>query len=74
MEGLLNIGNKHESFTLLFGVLAVLTSVFFFLQKFAIIQFVVDITDETYMFFFGGLCFFCGIVMLLSTLGFIGTK
>ena len=70
----MNVGSKHESLTLLLGVISVIITVLFFLQKFQIIQFAFDISDENYMFFFAGLSFLCGVAMLLSTLGFIGTK
>lgn len=66
--------NKHEPIALITGVLGTLVSVLFFLQKFNIISLSFEITDITYMYFFAGLALFTSLVLLFTTLGFIGVK
>lgn len=67
-------GNKHEPIALVIGVIGVIVSVFFFLQKFNIIATAFEITETTYMYFFAGFTLFAGIILLSTTLGFIGVR
>jgi hypothetical protein len=69
-----NMGNRHEPIALIVGVIGVIVSVFFFLQKFNIISMAFEVTDMTYMYFFAGFTFFAGIILLFTTLGFIGVR
>ena len=68
------VGNTYEPFAILMGVVCILTSVIFFLQKFEFISLSIEIPDLTLLYFFAGLGFLSGIVHLLASLGFIGTK
>ena len=69
-----NMGNKHEPIALVLGVLGTVIGVLFFLLKFNIITIAFDITDTTYMYFFAGFALLASIILLFTTLGFIGVK
>lgn len=75
MTGMIsNVGNSHEGIALVIGVLSIIVSVFFFLQRFQIINFNFNITDEFYLYGFAVSTFISGFILLLMTMGFIGTK
>jgi hypothetical protein len=75
-EVLGGFGNKHEIFGLILGVIEIICSVLFFLQKFNIfvLNIAEQIPDEYYLYFFASLALISGIIHLFMTLGFIGTK
>jgi hypothetical protein len=75
MLGILSrLGNKSDPLVMLTGVLCVLFSVLFFLQKFNIINLAFEILDTTYMYLFAGLTFLAGVAILLTTLGLVGVR
>jgi len=66
-------GNKHEPFALLVGVISILTSVLFFLNRYDIFMLKWRVDDEVYLLFFAGMALISGIIMLLTTIGLLGT-
>lgn len=69
-----NASNKHEPIALITGVLGTLLGVLFFLQKFGIIALSFNITELQYMYFFAGFTLLASMILLFTTLGFIGVK
>ena len=67
-------GGSHEPMALLMGVLGIITGVIFFLQKFNFIQLSFEISDITYMYFFAGFTLVAGIILLITTLGFLNIR
>ncbi len=75
MTGMMSsVSNKHEPIALITGVLGTLVGVLFFLQKFNIISLSFEITDISYMYFFAGFTVLASLILLFTTLGFIGVK
>jgi len=69
-----NIGNSNEPYALVMGIIAIISAVLFFLQRFNIITIFVDIPEEIYLYFFAGFTLLSGIIHLFTTLGFIGSN
>jgi len=76
MAGLLSgVGSGNaEPHALAMGVIAIVATVIFFLERFNVIRLKFNISDPTYLMFFAIFTLLSGIVHLLSTLGVIGTK
>ncbi|MCF7861632.1 hypothetical protein K9M79_05280 [Candidatus Woesearchaeota archaeon] len=76
MTGVLgSIGNDNEPYALVIGVIAIVSSVFFLLQRYGmiIVTLPIDITDEQYLMFFAIFALLSGIIHLFTTIGLIGT-
>ena len=69
-----NIGkNEYEGVALFVGVLGILSSAFFLLVKFEVINLNILIDDSQYLWFFAIFTGISGIVHLLTTIGLIGS-
>jgi hypothetical protein len=75
MTGFLNnVSSRHEHFALVMGVLSVLISTFFFLWWFNVIKVDFSMDTEIMLLFFAGFNLLSGLILLLTTIGFIGVK
>jgi glucan phosphoethanolaminetransferase (alkaline phosphatase superfamily) len=75
MVGILsNVNSKSDPLAMLTGVLCVLFSALFFLQKFNMINLSFEIMDTTYLYLFAGLTMLAGITILLVSLGLLGVR
>ena len=64
--------NSHEPMIMILGVIGVLCALFFFLQRFNVIQTVFEVSDTAYIYFFAAFTLLAGIILLFKTLGFLG--
>jgi hypothetical protein len=69
VEVLNKVGHNKETYSIIIGVLALISSIFFFALKFNVIKFTFNIPDATFLFFFAGLSLISGVVHLFSTIG-----
>ena len=69
MKGVTVLGDK--GITLLTIILAVMAFVFFFLEKYEIIETSFRISDETYVLLLAGFIFVLGMVHILTMFGFL---
>ncbi|MGV8141749.1 MAG: hypothetical protein ACP5NW_04895 [Candidatus Woesearchaeota archaeon] len=74
MNFLAHNSTKSDPMAMLIGVLCVLLSVLFFLQKFNILRLSFEILDTTYLYVFAGLTLLSGITLLLVSLGLVGVR
>ncbi len=63
-----------EGASLLVGVVALLTSILYFLDSYGFINIAYEISQETLMLFFALMTLISGIVLIASTIGMIGLK
>lgn len=61
-----------EGLSLLVGVIALLSSVIYFLNQYAIISISYDISSEFLILFFALMTLVSGIVLIFSTVGMLG--
>ena len=63
------LGHNKETYSIILGVIALISSIFFFLIKLNIITTNFQISDTAFLFFFAGLALISGIIHLFSTVG-----
>ena len=63
-----------ETLSLIVGLIGIISSLLFFLQRYGIISIAYEFSGETKLMFFAVMTLLSGIVMLLSTIGMFGFK
>jgi len=66
--------SSFETISLFVGLLGIIASLLFLLQRYGIISIAYQFPDEILLLFFAGYTLLSGIVMLLSTIGMFGMK
>jgi len=66
--------SPFESISLIVGVIGILASLFFFLQRYGMISISYQFPDQTLLLFFAGMTLLSGIVLLFSTIGMFGVR
>jgi hypothetical protein len=76
MTGIMSNSSRSafEPLALLAGVIGIITSVIFFLQKFNILTLSFVVSDEIYMYFFAAFTLIAAITLLMTTIGLISVR
>ncbi|MGV8172158.1 MAG: hypothetical protein ACP5OA_05710 [Candidatus Woesearchaeota archaeon] len=74
MNFLAHNSTKSDPMAMLIGVLCVLFSGLFFLQRLKILNLSFEVLDGTYLYVFAGLTLLSGITLLLVSLGLVGVR
>lgn len=66
--------NSFEPISLIIGIIAFLSGLLYFLDRYAIINISYEISNEILLIFFPALAIICGIVLVFSTIGMFGVR
>jgi len=66
--------NPFEPISLIIGIVAFLSGLLYFLDKYAIVNISYEIPNETLLIFFPVMALVCGLVLIFSTIGMFGVR
>ena len=66
--------SPFEAISLIFGLLAFISGLLYFLQKYSIISLHYEFSTDILLLFFPGMTIIAGLILILSTVGMFGAR